>query len=185
MFGKLNVWVDANADGVTEAGELKTLNDLGITSISLNADGTQTAQNGNILAGYSSFTTTDGQSHQMVDAWLQTQNLPVLNLDALVHDQGVVNLGNGKAELLQLNVSDVLQLPTNTSGQHVLQVQGDATDVVSLSHLFADGHASGTWGQTGTSTQNGQTYNVYQYSGDTSLQVLVDQHIAQSQVHVS
>ena len=185
VFNKLNVWVDADTDGTTDTGELKSLADLGIASISLNANGTQTAQNGNILAGYSSFTTTDGQSHQMVDAWLQTQNLPVLNLDALVHDQGVVNLGNGKAELLQLNVSDVLQLPTNTSGQHVLQVQGDATDVVSLSHLFADGHASGTWGQTGTSTQNGQTYNVYQYSGDTSLQVLVDQNIAQSQVHVS
>ena len=121
----------------------------------------------------------------MVDAWLQTQNLPVLNLDALVHDQGVVNLGNGKAELLQLNVSDVLQLPTNTSGQHVLQISGDSNDAVDLSHLFADGHASGTWGQNGTVQQGGQTYNVYQYSGDASLQVLIDQHIAQSQVHMS
>lgn len=96
----------------------------------------------------------------------------------------LANMANGTAEVLRLNVSDVLQLPTNASGQHVLQVQGDANDLVSLSNLLADGHATGTWGQSGTVTQNGHTYNVYQYSGDASLQVLIDQHIAQTNVHV-
>lgn len=37
----------------------------------------------------------------------------------------------------------------------------------------------------GTTTQNGHTFNVYQYSGDQSLQVLIDQHIVQSNVHLS
>jgi len=32
---------------------------------------------------------------------------------------------------------------------------------------------------------DGQTFNVYQYSGDQSLQVLIDQHIVQSNVHLS
>lgn len=35
QFGQLKVWKDANANGVTDAGELKTLTDLGITGISL------------------------------------------------------------------------------------------------------------------------------------------------------
>jgi hypothetical protein len=34
----LRVWVDGNGDGVTDAGELKTLADLGITEIGLAAD---------------------------------------------------------------------------------------------------------------------------------------------------
>ena len=32
---------------------------------------------------------------------------------------------------------------------------------------------------------DGQTLNVYHYTGDASLQVLIDQHIAQSNVHLS
>jgi hypothetical protein len=42
-FGELKVWVDANGNGVTDAGELKTLGEVGITEISLvgrNIDGT-------------------------------------------------------------------------------------------------------------------------------------------------
>lgn len=53
------------------------------------------------------------------------------------------------------------------------------------SQLFADGHAEGQWAAQGQVTQNGQTFNVYQYSGDASLQVLIDQHIVQSNVQLS
>ncbi|WP_134188229.1 S8 family serine peptidase [Methylosinus sp. sav-2] len=38
-FDDLRVWVDANEDGVTDAGELKTLDELGIASISLQGTG--------------------------------------------------------------------------------------------------------------------------------------------------
>ncbi len=36
-FGELKVWVDANRNGVTDTGELKSLKDMGIESISLDA----------------------------------------------------------------------------------------------------------------------------------------------------
>jgi hypothetical protein len=36
-FAELQVWVDANANGVTDAGELRNLSDLGITEINLTA----------------------------------------------------------------------------------------------------------------------------------------------------
>lgn len=54
-----------------------------------------------------------------------------------------------------------------------------------LTNTQADGHTEGQWAAQGQVTQNGQTFNVYQYSGDASLQVLIDQHIAQSNVHLS
>ena len=107
---------------------------------------------------------------------------PVLNLDAVAHANGVVDLSNGQAEVFKLSASDVLQLPTNTNGQHVLQVQGDSNDTVNLSKVLTDGHAQGEWSTTSTTTQNGHTFNVYQHSADPTLQVLIDQHIAQ--VHV-
>ncbi|HEY8085924.1 MAG TPA: cadherin-like domain-containing protein, partial [Methylophilaceae bacterium] len=46
-FSQVDVWVDANADGVTEAGELKTLTELGITSIDLDS----TNQSGMVNGG--------------------------------------------------------------------------------------------------------------------------------------
>jgi hypothetical protein len=152
-------------------------------------------------------THADGSTSQITDAWLQTSNLPVLDLSA-VFNASVADMTNGQAALLKLNVSDVLQLldrhglqPRDDDGagqpgdddssviaseaRQSLVITGDSNDVVNLSHLFADGHAEGQWQQGGQVTQNGHTFNVYQYSGDQSLQVLIDQHIAQSNVHLS
>lgn len=75
VFEKLKVWVDANTNGQTDAAELKTLNELGIVSIDLHADDQAVAQNGNILRGFSTFATADGQTHQVADAWLAVQQV--------------------------------------------------------------------------------------------------------------
>jgi VCBS repeat-containing protein len=71
VFNKLKIWVDGDSDGRTDLGELRNLVDVGVRSINLEHDFAQVAQNGNILQGFSSFTTTDGQNHQIVDAWLK------------------------------------------------------------------------------------------------------------------
>ena len=48
IWSKLKVWVDTNHDGKSETGELKTLDELGITSINVNAT---TAPSGQTLDG--------------------------------------------------------------------------------------------------------------------------------------
>ena len=70
IFAKLQVWVDANGDGVTDPGELHTLSDLGIASISLNSLdlGDSTTADGTALTAASSFTYADGSSGQVYDA---------------------------------------------------------------------------------------------------------------------
>ena len=47
LFTTLRVWVDANSDGKTDAGELKTFTELGITQINL----TSTTQSGLVRDG--------------------------------------------------------------------------------------------------------------------------------------
>ncbi|MEY3992688.1 MAG: hypothetical protein RIS04_1451, partial [Pseudomonadota bacterium] len=187
-FGELQVWVDANGDAQTDAGELRSLADLGIASLDLHSQASDLQNNGNAVGLLGSYTTTDGAEHVLADVWLQNQSLPVLDLtqvlSASADQTATANLSNGQAELLRLNVSDVLAVQANASGQHVVQITGDSQDVVDLSDLFADGHTTGTWAQNGTVQQNGQTFNVYSYSGDASLQVLIDQHIAQGNVHL-
>jgi Ca2+-binding RTX toxin-like protein len=71
-FGELKVWVDSNRNGFTDAGELKTLQELGIASISLAAAANEAKvkPGENVLLATSSFTLTDGTVRSVGDAAL-------------------------------------------------------------------------------------------------------------------
>jgi hypothetical protein len=71
-FGELKVWVDSNRNGVTDAGELKTLQELNIASIDLAGAATeQSVKPGqNILLATGSFTLADGTVRSLGDAAL-------------------------------------------------------------------------------------------------------------------
>jgi hypothetical protein len=71
-FSKLEVWVDSNGDGISEAGELTTLSQRGITSLSLKDTATSANNNGNWVGLTSNFTTSDGATHDMADVWFST-----------------------------------------------------------------------------------------------------------------
>ncbi|HEY0312887.1 MAG TPA: hypothetical protein VGC56_10380 [Allosphingosinicella sp.] len=72
-FPQLQVWVDANGDGVTDAGELHTLADLGIVSLSLNAIPLDaTTGDGTALSAVAGFTRSDGSSGAIYQALFQT-----------------------------------------------------------------------------------------------------------------
>ena len=68
-FADLQVWVDANSDGVSGAGELKTLTSLGITKIGTEAKVELSKDNGNLVGLVSTYETTDGTSHAAADVW--------------------------------------------------------------------------------------------------------------------
>lgn len=68
QFDDLLVWVDANANGRSEGDELHTLDDLGITSISLSYSNVNYTISGNEIKQESSFV-INGQTRDIVDAW--------------------------------------------------------------------------------------------------------------------
>ncbi|HKX87889.1 MAG TPA: hypothetical protein VJM13_01650, partial [Sphingopyxis sp.] len=71
-FGELKVWVDADLDGVSDAGELKTLAELGIKSIGLAAqhrEGTAKVDS-NILLSTAIFTRENGATGTLGNAAL-------------------------------------------------------------------------------------------------------------------
>jgi hypothetical protein len=71
-FGELKVWVDRNRNGITEQGELKTLQELSIAAISLAGQAVERAGKigDNMLVATSSFTLTDGTTRSLGDAAL-------------------------------------------------------------------------------------------------------------------
>jgi hypothetical protein len=74
VFGELKVWVDGNSNGLTDAGELHGLAELGVASLDLHAQAGSATDNGNLLALVSSYTTTDGATHDMADVWFARDN---------------------------------------------------------------------------------------------------------------
>ena len=68
-FGELKVWVDANHDGKTDAGELKGLIELGITALDLSYATSSRTDHGNLVGMISGYETADGKTHEMADVW--------------------------------------------------------------------------------------------------------------------
>ena len=79
IFNQLKVWVDTGVAGesgvggasaTTPTGTLFTLAQLNIQSLNLSASVANQASNGNTVGLVSSYTTTDGQTHELADVWL-------------------------------------------------------------------------------------------------------------------
>jgi hypothetical protein len=69
QFGEFAVWQDTDQDGVADAGELKTLVDLGITALQLNSDGVQrTPETGVTEAGRTTAQLANGSTLVVADA---------------------------------------------------------------------------------------------------------------------
>jgi Ca2+-binding RTX toxin-like protein len=63
QFGNLRIWRDLNQDGISQAGELQSLTDTGVASISLSALGTNTdLGNDNTLTQTATLSRTDGSA---------------------------------------------------------------------------------------------------------------------------
>ena len=75
-FGEFLVWQDANSDGISQAGELKSLSAAGIASISLDIKKVAPSDEGGVaILGTSTFTRTDGRVGLTGDVALRWQEL--------------------------------------------------------------------------------------------------------------
>jgi len=85
-WADFRVWQDANGDGVSQPGEMKTLSDLGITSIDLTPTGAaQQMSDGSVIQGVSTFTRVDGTTGLAGDVALAFDPGSPQNQSALSH----------------------------------------------------------------------------------------------------
>jgi Ca2+-binding RTX toxin-like protein len=69
-FAYFKVWQDKNSDGVSDEGELKTLLEIGITSLNLNAASINWSSGGNKVSSLGQFTRSDGTTSTFADTAL-------------------------------------------------------------------------------------------------------------------
>jgi hypothetical protein len=85
-FSELKLWVDANHDGKTDAGELHGLMDFGIVELNLDYVLGTATDNGNLLGMTSTFIREDGSQHQMADVWFAKDREAAPKLQDLLTD---------------------------------------------------------------------------------------------------
>jgi hypothetical protein len=159
-FGSLQVWTDANGNGITDAGELKSLGSLGITSIGLDAVKTSVVDNGNLIGLMGSYTKSDGTVHTAADVWfsVDASGNRTFDLAAAIQQAGSskVTLSNTQSDTLNVTLSDVLSLgQADIAGVHQVTIDGSAADTVQLAN------AGSGWTQTSTVADGAETYMVY------------------------
>jgi len=74
VFKKLQIWRDNNQDGISQANELFSLTELGITSINLNNQRAGGMQNGNRVDSVSTFEWADGRRDEVSSLFFATDN---------------------------------------------------------------------------------------------------------------
>jgi hypothetical protein len=171
-FSGLAVWTDANSNAKTDAGEVRSLAQAGVQSLSLVAKPTAIIDQGNLIGLMGSYLTTDGRSQEMADVWLSANPLGARVVDLSVLDHGGVNSGtlsritfsgNGAGDTLKVALADVLSFGDtasvlgldvgSTNGAKQMIVSGESQDTVQL----AD---AGNWTMSGTTVIGDASYRV-------------------------
>ena len=71
LFSYLQIWKDANSDGITDLDELFSLADQNITSFDVYPQEADRVENGNQIKLVSTYSTADGVQHEIADVWLK------------------------------------------------------------------------------------------------------------------
>jgi hypothetical protein len=109
-FAEFKVWQDADQDGVSDAGEVRSLADVGITQINLVSDGVQrTPAAGVTEAGRSTANLADGSTMLVADAAFAYSTATVKEVVAHVADQ-VVQAAEFENKPYELSAEELAQL---------------------------------------------------------------------------
>ncbi|MDD3770014.1 MAG: Ig-like domain-containing protein [Sulfuricurvum sp.] len=73
-WDQFGIWQDMNSDGITDEGEFKTLNEMGVAGITLSSDGAFSIINGQTLHGTSTMQMQDGSTMAIADVTLEYSN---------------------------------------------------------------------------------------------------------------
>ena len=127
-WSQLGIWVDANGDGVSQAGEFLSLGALSIASIGLTSDNQFGVVNGVVVNGHSTFTRTDGSVGQTADATLPI-SASVLTTDANGNQVVTTAPAPGQTQAAPVVIGDADSAIVGTAGDNLIRA-GNGNDTV-------------------------------------------------------
>jgi len=144
-FASLRVWSDADADGVTDAGELRSLADLGITSIATQAKAVTVFDEGNFIGLTANYTRTDGTEGEVADVWFRVSEAEALDQkaaalgDALTSYEAGASATDATPEAPRVGAGDGVRTPTVAPATPLPTVlPRDVTELAELLKSYRD-----------------------------------------------
>ena len=180
QFDELRVWKDSNSDGITQEGELLSLEEANVSEISLGYTQSDRVDNGNIIGLEGTYKDNEGNEKEMADVWFgYDKNLETeaIDLSASSVVDSIIDLTNGTADLVSINFDEIVD---TINEDNELIILGDEDDMIALQGgIKSANNADGKWESTGTKEDDeGHTYNVYQSStGNSVVKLLIDDDI--------
>jgi Ca2+-binding RTX toxin-like protein len=105
VWSKLRVWIDANSNGITDSGELVSLNSLQIKAIDLNFTEVNFTAQGNRIHEQSVFEYRNGTVGTVADIWFDVDNVATASAATLTGNPAIDDLpdirGHGDVESLR------------------------------------------------------------------------------------
>ncbi len=127
-FSNVKVWRDMDGDGVSDAGELFTLNELGIASINLSSSSVSTTNNTNTITATSTFTKTDGTTGKVANLNFTTNNFYSEFTDKIELDNTAMSMPNLSGSGMVRDIQEASTLSEGlTDTIQTLQSQGYVT----------------------------------------------------------
>ena len=138
-WSELRIWQDRNSDGITDAGELTTLDELGIAGIATGFSSTATTDSqGNQHLQQGWYTKTDGSSGRAEDIWFAVDLASTRNENPLELSDTLRALPelNGRGNVASLRQVMAQQAADGSNRLHSLVEQlGTVTDPVARNAL--------------------------------------------------
>ena len=167
-WAQFGVWQDADLDGVVDAGEFRSLGDLGIAEIQLTSDGeAYTAADGDVaVAGTASVTWADGTTTTLADAAFRTStNVRQAELATVAAAAGALIVSDTDDTTVQSSPDGTEQQASSDTADSqpaslaAAEAGADAPDVGSTDLLGdgSDGESSQPETTSGTPEDNGET----------------------------
>ncbi|QGG89151.1 tandem-95 repeat protein [Agrobacterium sp. MA01] len=132
-FSKLKIWVDANNNGISDEGELSSLFDNGVTSISLTTDNTGGQEDGQTVFSTGTFTFADGSTGDFMEVGFDT----IFGSDA----DPLTVMGTDGDDILHGGMGQVVM--TGGAGNDTFVFDGTALDELDVADVITDFNGDG------------------------------------------
>ncbi|EKF56924.1 hypothetical protein QWE_24120, partial [Agrobacterium albertimagni AOL15] len=132
-FSKLKIWVDANNNGISDEGELSSLFDNGVTSISLTTDNTGGQEDGQTVFSKGTFTFADGSTGDFMEVGFDT----IFGSDA----DPLTVMGTDGDDILHGGMGQVVM--TGGAGNDTFVFDGTALDELDVADVITDFNGDG------------------------------------------
>lgn len=142
-FSSLSIWVDSDNDGISDAGELSSLTDHGVSSISLGATTVGGTEDGQTVFSEGTFTFEDGTTGTYVEVGFDTiSNDGATDVTTLIGTDGDDILASALGQTIMTGGAGADTFVLDTDALHGIAVadvitdysadEGDTLDITSL-----------------------------------------------------